>query len=97
MDIQKLAQEQFDYMVKHRRHLHTHPEMSGKEFETVLYIINELKALDIPYIEVENGGERSEQEIQLVDDGESHAIHVYAGLPTSWTLTEGVAPPTTVV
>ncbi|HZW49665.1 MAG TPA: amidohydrolase, partial [Bacillota bacterium] len=56
MDIQKLAQEQFDYMVKHRRHLHTHPEMSGKEFETVLYIINELKALDIPYIEVENGG-----------------------------------------
>jgi len=48
-------------------------------------------------IEVENGGERSEQEIQLVDDGESHAIHVYAGVPTSWTLTEGVAPPTTVV
>jgi cyclic beta-1,2-glucan synthetase len=47
-------------------------------------------------IEVENGGERSEQEIQLVDDGESHAIHVYAGAPTSWTLAEGVAPPTTV-
>ncbi len=56
MEIQKLAQEQFDYMVKHRRHLHTHPEMSGKEFETVQYIMQELRALQIPSIEVENGG-----------------------------------------
>jgi cyclic beta-1,2-glucan synthetase len=34
-------------------------------------------------IAVENGGERSKQEIQLVDDGESHAIHIYAGAPAS--------------
>ncbi len=46
-------------------------------------------------IEVENGGERSKQEIQLVDDGESHAIHIYAGAPASRTLVETTDPPTT--
>ena len=30
-------------------------------------------------IEVENGGERSTEEIRLTDDGGSHAIHIYAG------------------
>jgi cellobiose phosphorylase len=30
-------------------------------------------------IAVENGGERSKQEIELVDDGEVHAIHINAG------------------
>jgi hypothetical protein len=28
---------------------------------------------------VENGGERSKQEIELVDDGEVHSIHINAG------------------
>jgi cyclic beta-1,2-glucan synthetase len=46
-------------------------------------------------IEVENGGERSEKEIQLVDDGESHAIHIYAGAPVSRTLVEAADPPAT--
>ena len=45
-------------------------------------------------IEVENGGERSEQEIVLVDDGESHAIHVYAGAPPSRNFVEAADPPT---
>ena len=45
MDTKKLAQENFDYMVRHRRHLHEHPELSRMENETVAYIIQELKAL----------------------------------------------------
>jgi cellobiose phosphorylase len=46
-------------------------------------------------IEVENGGERSKQQIQLVDDGESHAIHIYAGTPISRNPVEAADPPTT--
>ena len=34
------------------------------------------------------------EEIQLVDDGESHAIHVYAGAPVSRTLVGAADPPT---
>ena len=45
-------------------------------------------------ITVENGGERSKQEIQLVDDGESHAIHIYAGPPAARTVVEAADPPT---
>lgn len=56
MEIKKWAQENFDYMVKHRRHLHEHPELSRMENETVAYIIQELKVLGIEYIEVEDGG-----------------------------------------
>ena len=48
-------------------------------------------------IEVENGGERSKQEIQLVDDGESHVIHIYAGKPASRTQVETADKPTTAV
>lgn len=39
-------------MVENRRHLHKYPELSGKEFETQKYIMNELDALDIPYKKV---------------------------------------------
>jgi hypothetical protein len=46
---------------------------------------------------VENGGERSKQEIQLVDDGESHAIHVYVGAPASRILVETADPPPAAV
>lgn len=56
MDPKKLAQENFDYMVRHRRHLHEHPELSRMENETVAYIIQELKALGIEYIDVKDGG-----------------------------------------
>ena len=34
-------------------------------------------------IEVKNGGERSNQEIQLVDDAQLHVIHIFAGPPAS--------------
>jgi hypothetical protein len=32
----------------------------------------------------------------LVDDGESHAIHIYAGAPASQTLVAAAGPPTDV-
>jgi cellobiose phosphorylase len=49
-------------------------------------------------ISVENGGEWSKQEIQLVDDGEIHEIHLYAGATASRTLlVEAADPPTTAV
>ena len=56
MDILQQAKDNFDYMVQHRRHIHTHPELTGKEDQTVAYLLEQLKALEIPTIEVENGG-----------------------------------------
>ena len=56
MNILKEAQNVFDYMVKHRRHIHTYPELTGLEDQTVVYLLNELKQLDIPTIDVPNGG-----------------------------------------
>ncbi|HEY3440972.1 MAG TPA: glucoamylase family protein [Paludibaculum sp.] len=46
-------------------------------------------------IEVENGGERSEQEIHLVDDGEIHSIHLFAGVSAPWSTGEDTARTTT--
>lgn len=45
-----------DYIIGLRRHFHQYPEMTGKEFETVKKIREELEKLGIEYIEVENGG-----------------------------------------
>lgn len=56
MDILKEVNQHFDDMVKHRRHIHTHPELTGKEDQTVAYVLEHLKALEIPTIEVPNGG-----------------------------------------
>ena len=39
-------------VVKHRRHLHEHPELSNREFETAKYVARRLKALGI---EVQTG------------------------------------------
>ncbi|MFN0101070.1 MAG: GH36-type glycosyl hydrolase domain-containing protein [Bryobacteraceae bacterium] len=43
-------------------------------------------------IEVENGGERSSKDIQLVDDGGTHVIHIFAGVPASKALVKAAAP-----
>lgn len=56
MDIFKEAQNNFDYMVRIRRHMHEHPEMTGEEFETLKLIKSELDAMGIGYIEVPDGG-----------------------------------------
>jgi amidohydrolase len=37
-------------LVRHRRHLHQHPELSMKEFETARYIERELRTLDLDEI-----------------------------------------------
>lgn len=56
IDVMKLACEQFDYAVEARRYLHTYPELSGKEENTVRYICEKLDAEGIPYVNVPNGG-----------------------------------------
>ena len=40
----------FEELVRHRRHFHTFPELSLKEFETAAYIERELRALDLDEI-----------------------------------------------
>jgi amidohydrolase len=45
--IKMLAREGLQEMVEIRRHLHRHPEVSFKEFETTDFIISKLKALNI--------------------------------------------------
>lgn len=41
------AKAYYDQMTEMRRHLHRHPELSFKEFETTKFIVDQLKALDI--------------------------------------------------
>lgn len=49
----QLAEKYHPYMVELRRHLHMHPELSFKEFETCKFIQNELGKLGIPFIVIE--------------------------------------------
>lgn len=56
MNIFEEAENNFAYAVQHRRYLHAHPEMTGKELNTVAYICKELERLEIPYVEVPDGG-----------------------------------------
>lgn len=45
----ELAGKFHSYMIETRRHLHRHPEVSYKEYETTAFIKAELDALGIPY------------------------------------------------
>lgn len=56
MDILREAQNNFDYMVRIRRHMHEFPEKTSEEFETLKFIKAELDALGIEYVEVPDGG-----------------------------------------
>lgn len=47
--IQALADKHFNEIVKHRQHLHAHPELSFKEFETSKYIQQFLTDNDISF------------------------------------------------
>ena len=47
--IKKLAGEYYKDVIKIRRHLHQHPELSFQEKETGLYIANQLKAFNISF------------------------------------------------
>lgn len=48
----ELAKQYQSYMVELRRHLHMHPELSLKEFETSKLVQRELEKLGIPFEEV---------------------------------------------
>ena len=52
----KKAEELFDYTVDIRRRMHTNPELSGLEEETVKLVKEELEKIGIEYVEVNNGG-----------------------------------------
>jgi len=47
--IQQLARQYADEFIQVRHHLHAHPELSYKEFETSAFIQNKLQSLGIPF------------------------------------------------
>ncbi|MBO5998160.1 MAG: amidohydrolase [Lachnospiraceae bacterium] len=56
MDILKEARSQLAYMTEQRRWFHVHPELSGKEDNTIAHIAEELDKLGIRNINVPKGG-----------------------------------------
>ena len=47
VQIQTLAKQIAPEIVKHRRHLHAHPELSFKEFNTARYIADVLRNMGL--------------------------------------------------
>lgn len=56
MDIIKLAKQEEQRLIQYRRYLHENPELSGQEFNTLRFIKKELSSMNIPFMEVEEGG-----------------------------------------
>ena len=56
MDILKEASKCQDMIVKERRYLHQHPELSGLEFNTVKHVKEFLDSISVYYEEVPDGG-----------------------------------------
>lgn len=56
MRIAELAKGQEDYIISMRRYFHEHPEVTGKEFHTLQRIAEELDAMELPYVEIPEGG-----------------------------------------
>ncbi|HEX5168488.1 MAG TPA: M20 family metallopeptidase [Cyclobacteriaceae bacterium] len=54
--IQNLSKEIHNEIIQHRRHLHSHPELSFQEFNTSAYIKNQLDEMNIPWKSVANTG-----------------------------------------
>lgn len=52
----ELAKKHEQYTVDTRNHLHRHPELSGKEYETVKFIMAELDKMGIENVEIPDGG-----------------------------------------
>jgi len=48
-EIQSLTQKYSSYVTACYRHIHAHPELSFEEFETSLFIQNELTEMQIPF------------------------------------------------
>lgn len=55
VDVLQEIEQNFDYTVATRRHLHAHPELSMAEFETAKFIRTELSKWGIPFTEVGTG------------------------------------------
>lgn len=80
--IKKLANQFHGEAVEMRRHLHRHPEVSFKEFETTKYIIGQLEGLDIPVdrpletgcVGVLKGGIESDRVVALRSDIDALAM-----------------------
>ncbi|HEY9257729.1 amidohydrolase, partial [Chitinophaga sp.] len=47
--IRQLASGLLEEATANRRHLHTHPELSYREYQTAVFIEDKLRALDIPF------------------------------------------------
>lgn len=56
MDYIKFASEAEEYIIQMRRHLHEHPELSGRETETIKFIEQELEKIGLPYKTIFPGG-----------------------------------------
>ena len=56
MDILALAKQQQEDIVKNRRYLHEHPELSQHEEETVAFVCKKLEEYGVSYINVPKGG-----------------------------------------
>jgi amidohydrolase len=54
--IQQLAADIFDEVVSLRQHLHAHPELSFKEFQTSVFIQQKLSSWNIPFTVMANTG-----------------------------------------
>ena len=49
MDIKEVAAKYGDYQIKMRRHFHTNPEVSGKEFNTSDLVKKELDKIGVSW------------------------------------------------
>ena len=56
MDYKHTALEMKDYVINTRRYLHEHPELSGKEENTVAFLDKELTGFGIEHVIVPEGG-----------------------------------------
>lgn len=56
MDIVREADLISNYVVRLRKHFHKHPELSMKEFETSKRVKEELKNMEVPYVEAGETG-----------------------------------------
>ncbi len=80
--IKQRAADELETMTANRRHLHRHPEISYKEFETTKFIINRLEAMGIPVerpqetgcIGVIEGGKSSDKVVALRADIDALAM-----------------------
>lgn len=86
--IQNLAREIHSDVIKHRRHLHTTPELSFQEFNTAAYIKKQLDEMNIPWTSVANTGVlgiitglSSDQVVALRADIDALPIHELNKVP----------------